>query len=552
METTKKNTQKMDLLTAVEQVVELSKSSHLDAGFYRKAARPIKYLKERLELTREQSVMMALFIDNSNSSSINIGNFAKHLECSTTKVIRLTADIDELEQRGFVRRSREYNGTFTYRVPINVIEAFKKNNNYNLDEYKGLECIEFFGALEDILGMRDKDEISTESATKRIMTMLDDNKHLIYVQKVLSYGLTESETILLVLFSNLYANNNDDNIGYHDLSFYYDKKIEWNRIKNQLSRNSHILQTEKIIEYNNDNGFVERDSFRMTWKAKMELFPELNLAELREDNYRKGIVKHEDIVAKELFYDDTIAAQVADLGQLLEEAHYREICKRLEEKGCRSGFTCLFYGAPGTGKTETVLQLARQTGRDIMQVNISEIKSKWVGESEKNIKRLFDQYRMKIEKAAIAPILLFNEADAIIGRRKEGAERAVEKMENSIQNIILQEMENLNGILIATTNLVQNMDQAFERRFLYKIKFNKPTMEARMKIWQTMLPELPEEHVGVLAERFDFSGGQIENIARHYTIDSILHGDTASSLESLMTHCEGERLEMKEHRRIGF
>lgn len=294
METTKKNTQKMDLLTAVEQVVELSKSSHLDAGFYRKAARPIKYLKDRLELTREQSVMMALFIDNSNNSSINIGNFAKHLECSTTKVIRLTADIDELEQRGFVRRNHEYNGTYSYRVPINVIEAFKKNNNYILDEYKGLECIEFFGALENILGMRDKEEISTGAATKRIMTMLDDNKHLIYVQKVLSYGLPESETILLVLFSHLYANNNDDNIGYHDLSFYYDKKIEWNRIKSRLSRNSHILQTEKIIEYNNDNGFVERDSFRMTWKAKMELFPELNLAELREDNDRKGIVKPSD------------------------------------------------------------------------------------------------------------------------------------------------------------------------------------------------------------------------------------------------------------------
>ncbi len=551
METTKKNTQKMDLLTAVEQVVELSKSSYLDASFYRKAARPIKYLKERLELTREQSVMMALFIDNSNNSSINISHFAKHLECSTTRVLRLMADIDELEQRGLICCSRDCKEQ-TYRVPIKVIEAFKKNEKYSPDDYKGLTCSEFFSVLQEILEMRSDNELSTKSANNIILTMLKNNKQLVYVQKVLSYNLFENETILLVLFSHLYVNNSDDHIGYHDLSFYYDRKVEWNHIKSRLSRNSHALQIANFIEYNNDDGFVERDSFRMTWKAKMELFPELNLAELREDNDRKGIVKHEDIVAKKLFYDDTIAAQVADLGQLLEEAHYREICKRLEEKGCRSGFTCLFYGAPGTGKTETVLQLARQTGRDIMQVNISEIKSKWVGESEKNIKRLFDQYRVKTEKAAIAPILLFNEADAIIGRRQEGAERSVEKMENSIQNIILQEMENLNGILIATTNLVQNMDKAFERRFLYKIKFNKPTLEARMKIWQTMLPELPEEHVDVLAERFDFSGGQIENIARHYTIDSILHGDTASSLESLMAHCEGERLEMKELRRIGF
>lgn len=90
----------------------------------------------------------------------------------------------------------------------------------------------------------------------------------------------------------------------------------------------------------------------------------------------------------------------------------------------------------------------------------------WVGESEKNIKGIFDDYKQKVKQSVKAPILLFNEADAIIGKRQVGAERAVEKMENSIQNIILQEIEQLDGILIATTNLAENMDKAFERRFL--------------------------------------------------------------------------------------
>ena len=288
----------------------------------------------------------------------------------------------------------------------------------------------------------------------------------------------------------------------------------------------------------------------MTWAAKQALFSELNLVSMNQD--RKNVIKHEEIVQKQLYYDKAVASQVSDLGQLLEESHYNDVCSRLKDKGYRSGFTCLFYGAPGTGKTETVLQLARQTGRDIMQVNISEIKSMWVGESEKNIKKVFEQYRMKVETSTIAPILLFNEADAIIGKRQEGAERAVEKMENSIQNIILQEMETLNGILIATTNLAQNMDKAFERRFLYKIKFNKPTLEARMQIWHSMLPELQESDIRALAEKYDFSGGQIENIARHYAIDSILHSDSAASLEKLMEHCDSERLEQKESRKIGF
>jgi SpoVK/Ycf46/Vps4 family AAA+-type ATPase len=125
-------------------------------------------------------------------------------------------------------------------------------------------------------------------------------------------------------------------------------------------------------------------------------------------------------------------------------------------------------------------------------------------------------------------------------------------MENSIQNIILQEMENLDGILIATTNLAKNMDKAFERRFLYKIKFEKPTLEARMHIWHEMIPTLSDADIKILAEKYDFSGGQIENIARHNAINGILYGDKANSIDSLISYCDNERLETKESRKIGF
>ncbi|MBR5911900.1 MAG: ATP-binding protein [Bacteroidales bacterium] len=549
METKKRMTRKLDLLTAVEQVVELSKGSRLDAEFFKKAAHPLKHLSERLEMTKEQSVMMALFIDNSNDTSIRNSDFSRHLECSTTRVIRLMSDIEELERRGLVCCRRD-ESDISYRVPWEVVEAFKRNEKYTPRDYSGLNCSELFNVIEEIMKMRKDKELSTEVAIMRLQQLMDGNNHLLFVQKLKSFNLYEKDEMLLLLFSHLFVNNNDDNIGYHDLNFFFDCPMQWSLIKGRLNKNSHILQETKMIEFNNDEGFVNRESFRMTWAAKQALFSELNLVSMNQD--RKNVIKHEEIVQKQLYYDKAVASQVSDLGQLLEESHYNDVCSRLKDKGYRSGFTCLFYGAPGTGKTETVLQLARQTGRDIMQVNISEIKSMWVGESEKNIKKVFEQYRMKVETSTIAPILLFNEADAIIGKRQEGAERAVEKMENSIQNIILQEMETLNGILIATTNLAQNMDKAFERRFLYKIKFNKPTLEARMQIWHSMLPELQESDIRALAEKYDFSGGQIENIARHYAIDSILHSDSAASLEKLMEHCDSERLEQKESRKIGF
>lgn len=218
----------------------------------------------------------------------------------------------------------------------------------------------------------------------------------------------------------------------------------------------------------------------------------------------------------------------------------------------RTGFCSLFYGSPGTGKTETVYQIARATGRDILRVDVDKIKSCWVGESEQNIKKLFDRYRNICKDSTLAPILLFNEADAILGIRMEGATRAVDKMENSIQNIILQEMEALDGIMIATTNLTTNLDKAFERRFLYKIQFNRPTVEARAAIWQAMMPSLTENDARTLASQFDLSGGEIENIIRKYTVESILSGQDSIDLSAIIELCRNERISNSTRVKIGF
>lgn len=225
----------------------------------------------------------------------------------------------------------------------------------------------------------------------------------------------------------------------------------------------------------------------------------------------------------------------------------------MQQRGFRQGFACLFYGGPGTGKTETVYQMARQTGRDIMVVDVPQIKSKWVGDSEKNIKALFDRYRDMVKRARLAPILLFNEADAIISTRKTGASNAVEKMENTLQNIILQEMENLDDIMIATTNLEENLDTAFERRFLYKIRFDKPDASVRSKIWMQMIPELSVNDAATLAASHEFSGGQIENIARKHAIYAVLHGESDHMLEELLKYCATERLNASAQRvKVGF
>ena len=259
------------------------------------------------------------------------------------------------------------------------------------------------------------------------------------------------------------------------------------------------------------------------------------------------------VAEKQLFYNPTEQEQIGRLAQLLDPQRMDEIFNSMKSKGLRTGFCCLFYGAPGTGKTETVYQLARQTGRKILEADVSQLKNCWVGETEKNARNLFKEYRIACKENDLMPILLFNEADAILGVRMEGAQRSVDKMENSLQNIFLQEMEQFSGILIATTNLTKNLDKAFERRFLYKVCFTRPSQEIRSKIWQTMIPEIKSEEALKLAGDFEFSGGQIENVVRKRAVDAILNG-FEPDFETVMGYCREEILgkEKQERRRIGF
>ena len=163
METKKKTSKKMDLLSAVEKIVELSKDSHLEAEFFKKAAKPLKYLSDKMEITKEQSLLLALFIDNSNDRSITLGDFAKHLDCSTTKIIRSMNDIDVLEQRGMIYCNRS-GCENTYRVPVETINAFRQDEKFVPKDFSNLSCRELFGILEDLFQMRENEELTARAS----------------------------------------------------------------------------------------------------------------------------------------------------------------------------------------------------------------------------------------------------------------------------------------------------------------------------------------------------------------------------------------------------
>jgi SpoVK/Ycf46/Vps4 family AAA+-type ATPase len=305
------------------------------------------------------------------------------------------------------------------------------------------------------------------------------------------------------------------------------------------------------------DGMASTEQYMLTFRAKNELLSDYKPSHrkckrMRQHMSNRFLKNHDTIKEKALFFNTSEQQQIDRLASLLSVDNFPNIQKRLEEQGMRKGFACLFYGGPGTGKTETVLQLARKTGRNIMQVDMSQMRDKYVGESEKNVKQIFTRYRQLCRESDLTPILLLNEADALLGVRLSKVEHSVDQMANTMQNILLQEMENLDGILIATTNLTQNLDSAFDRRFLYKVEFLKPTAEESRHIWKAMLPEISEDDALMLAKQYAFSGGHIENIARKQIVNSILFPEEGRDLDKIRQACDSEYLNKNNTRPIGF
>lgn len=537
------------VLEAFEYIVELSENSGLDKDFFDKASKHIRYASRKLQLTAIQAVLLAQFVDRCQSNRIQISEIAEYVGCRTTRFLRMAEDIDRLESKHYLRASRRKDSV-SYRVPLEVLQSIRKNEPYTHVQVKVNDTQSFFDRFNLLMEEKDDNELSYDTLRHITLEMLEEISRTHFAMKIKSSQLNESETLLFIFMAHLFVENNDDYIGFHDIeNLYDDDKIPiW--IKRMLRNRTSELFEQKLIENVNEDGMARSDSFKLTNFAKIEVLAELDLNKVgRSEN---GLIVHDSLSPKNLIYNETEQTQVSELSSILSKDRFREVQSRLEKASMRKGFCCLFYGSPGTGKTETVYQIARKTGRDIMRVDVDKIKSCWVGESEKNIKTLFDRYRNICLNSETAPILLFNEADAILGIRMEGASRAIDKMENSIQNIILQEMESLEGILIATTNLTTNLDKAFERRFLYKIRFDKPTINSRARIWRIMLPALSVDYAHELATQFDLSGGEIENIARRISINSIISGKEDYKFDDIRSLCNQERIKNSNRNHIGF
>ena len=518
----------------------------------------IDFVSSFYNIDKESAVLLAAILEKSATNNLmDDEDLAQYLGCTNIEFIRYHKNLNDMDKAGIIQMGGGRGPRKCYRVTTETLKAVENNSEFKPVPMTGLSADELFSRFRKFFESFRNDNIDAERLLEELDTLVDYNDHLTFSKKVKDSALynncTDTERRMFFYLCHRYVSHGNNSVEIDTLTNFTDFFEDDARLKRFISRERTSMQRGGLVVFAIEDGLVDTSALSLSDKVKEEFLCEVELM-TEEASKHRDLIDVTSIGAKELFFNESERAQVARLENLLDAENFKSVQARLRSAGMRSGFNAIFYGAPGTGKTASVYELARRSGRDIFRVDMSKLKSKWVGDSEKSVRGVFKLYRSLCSSCKVAPILLFNEADAIFSRRLEKVERSVDQMSNAIQNIILEEMENLDGILIATTNLLSNLDPAFERRFIFKVEFRLPEKEARAKIWKSMISNISEKDADVLADRYGFSGGNIENIARKCAVEYVLSGNEPT-LSSLETFCEEEilnRTTTKPRAKIGF
>jgi AAA+ superfamily predicted ATPase len=332
---------------------------------------------------------------------------------------------------------------------------------------------------------------------------------------------------------------------------YFIKMIEDNFAKQKEFRDSIENKTSSLIEYDllvrDEEAFIFDEFVGLTEKAKDALFVKEKTTTKKNTFTTGTILTPEDIVLEELFYNELEWQQINTIEKVLSKEKHQLVVDQLSQNGLAKGISILFNGFSGTGKTATAKRIAKITNRPLFCVDVEKVINKWVGDTEKGTKKIFDQYYEFSKECDLIPILFFNE-DSIFSKRVDVG-HSTDRTHNSMQNILLEQMELFTGISIVTSNHAEKLDKAFERRFLYRVEFEKPTKETQRSLLQNSFQNISIETINKILESYSFTGGQIYNIRKKYIMQCIIED---ADLESLFIRFCQEESKTSTINKIGY
>ncbi|EAK0457291.1 ATP-binding protein [Campylobacter upsaliensis] len=364
---------------------------------------------------------------------------------------------------------------------------------------------------------------------------------------------TKEQILFLALLKEEYTLSHENSAAREQnalLNLISENELELRQNKKLLEDDSKLLNLIEYDEYLNAFGELSKSFFisdevlervinsptKQNQKLKLEsLVKEQEIFELIEPNIDiNDIIMPEN--TKEL------------LSNILKQKD-KKVLERLSLWGIKSSKNIeakiIFYGPPGTGKTMSAFGVAKAMKKAVLSFDCSKILSKWVGESEQNVRKIFDTYKNIANSCKQSPILLLNEADQFLSTRIEGGSGS-DKMHNQMQNIFLEQIERFSGVLIATTNFLESLDSAFSRRFDLKIEFKKPDFKDRLKMWEKFLPQNADFEEAFELEtlaKYELSGAQILMVVKNTALKTAISKDgiftMRAFLESIQKELEG-------------
>ena len=491
-----------------------------------------KFFKKELEISTAEANILGtvLFWYIKDGVSVSIREICEEFDIPHYQFLKIVEYINILEAKGFFINEARGKRSRLLNPEIEVDEIIFKKIIYGEDFFEECDYSNFYSimdAVKNLFDFKEDDKISLKYFIQSIKKIIANVDSKLPVAKILtSYSLNEVILFLYCLIDTF--DNWRDNTEIGDFTDFMEMKL-----KDKLELIDRIISNKLPIFEDGILKIVEGDKGLFSTSTSINIAVSENTLEMllnrevgKNFKLRSKLLRHisqkELKTTQKLFFKDEFEKEINKIKNFLSKKNFEKVKKELKKKNFSQGAVLLFYGTPGTGKTATAYEIARLTGREVLQVDFSQVQSMWVGESEKNMKKIFDEYRLAMKNMSSEPILLFNEADSLISRRVNVLD-SIDQMSNTLQNILLEELENFEGIFIATTNLIDNIDPAFDRRFIYKLKFEKPDKEIRIKIWKDKLPDLNEDDIQKISE-YSLSGGQIDNIVKKYLINKILEG----------------------------
>ena len=546
------------ILDAIERVHAISKNSKFELKRFEKVSLELELIVNYFQINTIQSIIVSNFISLSCFEDIDIGKIVKFLGLEKITFLKYNAEIEQLLNRAIIQRSVDRRLINTeYKIKSHFLHFIVNNlpipTEFIEQKPKEKSFYEFLHDMDKLRQQKCDDEIDYGFFRFNLDILIENNLNY----KLVRFAHEQLTTIDLfvffdVIFDGISRGQNNFQSGLEStVSDFANKKREsFVYINNFLEGKTKLNQLD-LVEKNGES-FGNRHQIQLTSKA-LNLLEEMEGIKLsRVQVKNENLLQPNKLKKINLLYNPEEHKQLEVLSKSLQQNAFKTLQKKLNAYNMPVGLTTLLYGVPGTGKTETVYQLAKKHNRTIFKVDISETKSMWFGESQKLIKEIFTTYNQIKKTEKNCPILLLNEADAIIGKRKAAGSSSVSDTENAIQNILLEELENFEGILFATTNLVENLDSAFERRFLYKIRFEAPSTSNAAKIWKMKLPILKTKEAEQLAQKFSFSGGEIQNIARKCVLEELVKNSKVD-FSTIQFFCDNEKWSAsKQGAKIGY